>query len=192
MIIIILIFKDHGDSFIHHGIINLFSLFTFLIIGEIIILFLTFIINLIKKKKYNLLCQITMGIIALFFFFYIKNKDKYYCNNWDKGINNTYINNNKSIYPCSINIPKKKCLIELFSPLLDFSRIFNIKCEKRNKKEKYILKEMSNLKNIKELKKIGFPITIGEKKEIKGRPALYSNTLLKFVKNNLIAVFLLI
>ena len=44
---------------------------------------------------------------------------------------------------------------------------------------------MSNLKNIKELKKIGFPITIGEKKEIKGRPALYSNTLLKFVKNNL-------
>ena len=42
---------------------------------------------------------------------YINNKDKYYCKDWDKSLNNTYINNNKSIYSCSVNIPKEKCLI---------------------------------------------------------------------------------
>ena len=62
----------------------------------------------------------------------------------------------------------------------------HIHCNKRKEKEKFFLKEISNLNNTKDIKKIGFPITIGDKEEIKGRPAMYSNTLLDFVKNNLI------
>ena len=45
---------------------------------------------------------------------------------------------------------------------------------------------MSNLTDYEKIKKIGFPITIGKKGEIKGRPAMYAKTLLDFVKNNLI------
>ena len=124
------------------------------------------------------------GIFFLFNFISKNYKDKYFCNNWDKGINNTYILNDETIYPCTINIPKKKCFIDIFSPLLDFSKIFHIKCEKRKEKEKYLLKINSNLRNITKIKKIGFPKTIGDKEEIVGEPALYSDTLLYYVQNN--------
>ena len=188
IIIIILICKDHGDSFINHGILNNFSLFILIFLGELIIIIIIMIINHIKTKRYNLICIIIILIIILLFFIYIKKKDKYYCKNWGKGLNNTYIINNDSLYSCSINIPKEKCLIDIFSPLLDFSKIFNVKCEKRTKKEKYLLKQMSNLKNSTFLKKIGFPITIGDKEEIEGNPAMYSDTLLEYVINNLIDI----
>ena len=188
LIIIFIIYKDHDDSFIHHGILNLFSLFVLLLLGEIIILIIIMLINYIKRKKYKTLRNIILVFIMIFTYIYIKIKDKYYCKNWDKGLNNTHINNNVSIYSCSINIPKEKCLIDIFSPLLDFSRFAHKKCEKRNKKEKYLLKQISNLKNSIDLKKIGFPITIGDKEEIIGNPAMYSDTLLKFVINNLIDI----
>ena len=67
--------------------------------------------------------------------------------------------------------------------------IFNIKCEYRKEREKYLLKQISNLQNnTKTIKQIGFPITIGDEDEIKGMPSLYSKTLLDFVKDNLINV----
>jgi hypothetical protein len=83
------------------------------------------------------------------------------------------------------NIPKK-CLINIISPFLDFSYILNIKCEIRNEKEKNLLKDFSNLNNKTNIKRIGYPITIGDKDEIKGKSAMYSRTLLRFVKENLI------
>ena len=43
-------------------------------------------------------------------------------------------------------------------PFYDFSKILNIKCEKRNNKEKDILISNSNLKNKTEVKRIGYPI----------------------------------
>ena len=70
--------------------------------------------------------------------------------------------------------------------LLDFSKILNIKCEKRSSKEKNILIRNSNLKIKSQVKRIGYPITIGKKEEINGEPALYSETLYEFVKNNLV------
>lgn len=69
------------------------------------------LINYIKRKKYKTLRNIILVFIMIFTYIYIKIKDKYYCKNWDKGLNNTHINNNVSIYSCSINIPKEKCLI---------------------------------------------------------------------------------
>ena len=117
---------------------------------------------------------------------YIDTKQKYYCKDWSKGLNESFIDNNKTKYSCSINIPSEKCLIDIFSPFFDLSKLLNIQCNKRKKNEKYLLKQMSNLKNSKNIKKIGYPITIGKQEEIKGRPAMYSDTLLEFVKNNLI------
>ena len=85
-----------------------------------------------------------------------------------------------------MSIPNEKCLIEIFSPLLDFSKHLNIKCEKRKESEKYLLKKISNLNDTGKIKKIGYPITIGRENEIKGRPAMYAKYLLEYVKNNLI------
>ena len=186
LIILQLIYIDRGDSFYHHGILNIISLILLLFIGEILILIFILIVINIKKRKYSNSLLIIIIINYLYITIYIKNKDNYFCKNWDKSLNNTYISNNKTKYSCAINIPKKKCLINIFSPLLDLSRILKINCEKRKIKERYYLKSISNLKNVKSIKKIGFPITIGEKEEIKGEPSMYGGVLLNYVKNNLV------
>ena len=186
LIIFELIYIDHGDNFIHHGILNFSALFIILTLGEIVIIIFILIINFIKKKQYLKLviysCLIIL-ISSLFFFNHIEN---YYCKNWARGLNGTFINNDESLYSCSIIIPKSKCLIDIISPFLDFSKIFNITCEKRKEKEKYLLQKISDFKNKKGIKRIGYPISIGDKDEIKGKAAPYSDTLLSFVKNNLI------
>jgi hypothetical protein len=120
--------------------------------------------------------------------FFIKHIENYYCKDWSKGLNGTYINNDESKYSCSINIPKEKCLIDIISPFLDISKIFGKNCEKREEKEKYLLKKISYFKNKTDIKKIGYPISIGNKEEIRGKPALYSNSLLTFMKTHLINI----
>ena len=184
-IIVELILKDHGDTFNKHGILNLEALFIILLLGEIIILIILIFIFFIKKRKYILNIFIIFCIFIFFISFYFKYKDLYYCKNWDKSLNNTLINNDKTLFACSIIIPKRKCLISIFSPFLDFSKLFNIKCNRRKTKEKYLLKQLSNLKNNTKLNRIGFPITINDE-EIEGKPALYSRELYNFVKDNLI------
>ena len=186
LIILQLIYIDRGDSFYHHGILNIISLIFLLFIGEIVILTLILIIINIQKRKYSRSFLIIIIITYLFNSVFIKNKDNYYCKDWDKSLNNSYISNDKNIYSCEVNIPKKKCLINIFSPILDLSNILRIKCDKRKNKEKTSLISLSNLKNSKPINKIGFPITIGEKEEIKGEPSMYGVVLLNYVKNNLI------
>ena len=187
IVIIQLIYKDHGESYQNHGLLNFEALTVFLLIGEIINLLVILILKNILKKKYFSLIMIIVSILMIFSLIYYKYKDKYFCKNWNKGLNNTYIDNNPSIYPCSINIPKK-CLMNIISPFLDFSAILKIRCENRKEKEKHFLKDISNLKNRHNITRIGFPITIGDEEEIKGKQAMYSDTLLKYVKENLIDI----
>ena len=186
LIYIELIIRDHGENFLFHGKLNLFGLFSLTIIGEIVILFFVLYKSLIQKKKIFLLSFITIILSIISIIIIIKYKDEYYCRDWDKGLNKTYINNDPSKYPCKIQIPKEKCFISILGPLFDFSKILNIKCEKRSIKEKKILISDSNLKNKKDVKRIGYPITIGKEEEINGKPTLYSETLYEFVKHNLV------
>ena len=186
IIYIELIIRDHGENFLNHGKLNLFALFSLTIIGEIIILFIVLYKHLFKKKKLFLICLISILFLITSIIIILKNKEDYYCKDWDKGLNNSYINNDPSIYPCKINIPKDKCLISILGPLFDFSKILNLKCVKRSSKEKDNLIINSNLKNKTKIKRIGYPITIGKKEEINGEPTLYSETLYEFVKNNLV------
>ena len=183
LIIVLIIFiefmlKDRGNSFLNHGALNLYGFFLILFFGELLILIILIYIHLSKLKK---LIFLIILIITIIFFSY-KLKDKYHCKNWDKGLNNTYIDNNSTIYPCKIDIPKYKCFIDIIGPFIDFS--YFIDCKKRSNKAKYILLENSNLRNKTNIKKIGYPITIMDKEE--ASTSLYESDLLKFVKNNLI------
>ena len=186
LIYIELVIKDHGDNFYSHGKLNLFAFFSITIIGEILILIMLLYKYLFKKKKYFISFLITLFFFIIILIIILKNKDNYYCKDWDKGLNNTYINNDKSIYPCKIKIPKKHCLMGVIGPFIDFSKILNIKCESRNSKEKKILIQTSNLKYKQNVKRIGYPITIGKEEEIHGKYTLYGETLYNFVKNNLV------
>lgn len=189
LLILELFYKDHGDSIRNHGMLNIESLFIFILLGEIIIIIIILLVKNIKRKKYLSFTLIISFLLLICILISYKYKDEYYCKNWDKGLNNSYINNDRSIYPCSIQIPTKRCFIGIIGPFLDFSKILNIKCENRKEKEKFFLKDISNLKNSpKNIKRIGFPLTIEEKEEIIGRPAKYSKTLFEYVKNNLINI----
>ena len=153
--------------------------------GEILILITLFIRWLCKKIKiFPFILGTTFFILSIIIF--VKYKDEYYCKDWDKGLNDTYINNDLSIYPCKIAIPKEKCLIGIIGPILDVSQFAQIKCEVRKEKEKTLLKSYSNLNSKKEVKRIGYPITLGKDDEINGRPTLYAETLYNFVKENMI------
>ena len=202
VVLIELIVKDRGDSILNHGIMNLYALFLLLSLGEIFILILIFrekkniiefkvmilIINNIKNQKYLNIKIIIIIFCIIFIFIYIKNIDKYSCYSWNKTLNETYIYNNETLFSCTINIPKKNCLIDIISPILDFSYFLNINCSIRKDNEKNYLKQISNLRNESDPKRIGFPITIGDTPEIKGKPAMYSDTLLNYVSNNLINI----
>lgn len=179
-IIIEFIIRDHGNDFKNHGILNFYSLLGILFFGEIFIIIILFYIKLIKNKKINLFI---LSFILPLLLIYYNFGNKYFCKNWDLGINGTSIDNNKAIYSCIMNIPRNKCLIDILGPFMDFSIFVN--CKKRKEKEKNILINFSNLKNLsKKIKKIGYPITIGNEEEIMS--ALYGKELYNYVLNNLI------
>lgn len=186
IIYIELTIRDHGENFLNHGKLNLFALFSLTIMGEIVILFIILYKYLYKKQKLLFLFLISLFFLIEILIIINKAKYDYYCKDWDKSLNNTYINNDPSLYPCKINIPNNKCLINVFGPFFDFSKILKIKCETRSYKEKNVLLRNSNLENNTEVKRIGYPITIGKKEEINGEPTLYSETLYEFVLNNLV------
>ena len=55
------------------------------------------------KKKYN---YKIISIIFLLFFYNVLT-DPINCNDWPKGLNNTYIENDMNKYGCQIRFPKK-------------------------------------------------------------------------------------
>lgn len=173
--------KDFGYSFEHHGALNFLALLLILIIGEFLILLLLFLFYLLKNKTSRIIFILFISFLIIDIYFKFKNK--YYCNNWPKGLNGTYIDNDNSKYPYMIIIPKKRCLIDILGPILDFSRFIN--CKNRKEKEKHLLLDISNLKNTsKIIKKIGYPITTYKKDEAKY--ALYNIDLYNYVINNLL------
>ena len=62
-----ILIKDRGNSFLKHGILNLFGFFGIIILGEISIIIILIYINIIKKKKNKII------IITLLFIFFILN-----------------------------------------------------------------------------------------------------------------------
>ena len=88
----------------------------------------------------------------IFLFFKIRNFNHYSCINWDKGLNDTYIDNNSKDYPFLINIPKgHSCYLDEIG--------------------KYFLKSIQNYNikyyNISKKNYFGYPITNNDKFNIK-------------------------
>ncbi len=99
-----------------------------------------------------------MFFISSIIVYKMKIEDKIKCKDWDIGLNNTKLDNNKDIYPCEMVFPNKRCFLNFLGPFLDFSR--NFSCLERKSDEKYKLKKSSTSKYINEkTKRIGFPIT---------------------------------
>ena len=162
---IFMFYYDHGTKLDYHGAYNIvifpiFVLIFFLISGIIII-----IIKIIKNKK-KIHC-IILSLIILFIiirfviFFHSLNTA---CKYWDKGLNNTVLDNSDE-YKCKIAYPKK-CLIYKINKFFDFNKLTFTSCspnynmEKENKIFYDNIKLDKKLKSLSSLNHFGYPITV--------------------------------
>lgn len=170
-------FIDHDSGLVKHGIYN-FLIFIFLsFISFIFFCFAKCLYFLSRKLKYR-----NIYFILLFFpfspIFLFFNKYKlihFSCNNWTKGLNDTYIDNTSKDYPCLINIPKNNsCYLDEIGKIFDFSSKFRPTCLDNKliqSQSKYFLKSIKkyNIKyyNISNKNYFGYPLTNNDKFSIR-------------------------
>ena len=100
---ILFYYYSHGIDFDDHGYYNIKYFFVILILLNIIIYLFIWLLSIKNKSIIILYLLICLGFLFLFkSILYYSTK----CINWEKGLNNTYIDNNKEKYECSIKIPK--------------------------------------------------------------------------------------
>ena len=177
IIFILFYYYSHGIDFDDHGYYNIKYYFV-IIIPFIIIIYLFILILLIKKKKIIIL----YFFIFFIFLFLLKNilYNSTKCINWEKGLNNTYIDNNKEKYECSIRIPKY-CPYKVGKYFLDRDRFSTCFKERKNLKKSILIKSKSPYIN-ENTSHIGFPLT--NKNEIIFHN-ITSITFFKYVRDNL-------
>ena len=82
------------------------------------------------------------------------------CSDWVKGLNNTYIDNNKTKYGCQIQSPSK-CMYKILGIIQDYTKIGGKNCTLiNNKKMRDLILEYSRSHFINSTANIiGFPLT---------------------------------
>lgn len=86
-------FYSHGQEFFDHGLFNLLGQIIIVIATLIMLLPFNILLYLIKKKQKILIFIFFSLLIFLFFSYYYFIHSILYCNDWHKGLNNTYIEN---------------------------------------------------------------------------------------------------
>ena len=145
---------SHSSYFHDHGAFNLICLFVIIFLSLLLLLFLKFIFALLKNKYKNKFIPIT---ILLLLYNFLTNPTN--CDDWPKGLNNTYIENDENKYGCQIRFPKK-CGYKLIRYTMDFSKLGHVTCKNKKKDaRKRILKFSKSHYVNKNTTKFGFPLT---------------------------------
>ena len=147
-----------GQNLDSHGSYNTLVFLILIVIGQFVLLIL-FGFKLIYQKRKAIAISIILFIVVFSIIIYTtKIEDKVKCKNWEYGLNNTKIDNDKAKYPCKFIIPNHNCFLNFLGPYFDFSK--GRTCLKRSEADKNKLKAASTSKYInKNTKRIGFPIT---------------------------------
>ena len=161
---------SHSWFFIDHGGLNIIGLFGAIIISILLLFIIKFFFYIIKIKfKY----KIIPIIVLLFMYNYIINP--FYCDDWEKGLNNTSIENDINKYGCRIRFPQR-CEYKILEFTQDFSKIFFKSCSNKEKNARNnILKHSESPFVNMYTMKFGFPLTNNEE----GMKDGYLNTVLK-------------
>ena len=174
---------SHGLEFYDHGLFNFLGVLSLLIIGNIFFVPLNLLLYIIKRKN-KLILLIYFFILIIFIISY-----KYYLNNflgcedWPKGLNNTFIRNDINKTDCKIKIPKY-CPYKFLQYFLDISKKTGMKCGYTSNAKNKILK-VSKSKYINDkTKKIGYPNI--NKNEIWSKKSYKHNTIVNIFRKNMI------
>ena len=148
---------SHDFYFDNHGMYNIIVFLLLLFLNLIIIIFIKLLIYLFTLN--NKLTIIKIILITLLFINYNCQIPDFLCDNWEKGLNNTSIDDNNEIYGCKIERPKY-CEYKVFSPFQDFTKLLGINCSYKQSNYRKIIQEKSRSPYItKNTKKFGFPST---------------------------------
>ena len=149
-----MVFEDHGYY-------NFIYFFIILILIKIIIFPFNIIFFIIKRKEklYLFVFIISLIIIIYYFYFFIYIK-ALNCNDWGKGLNETFIINNNLIYGCEIQFPKK-CSYKILHFFQDYTKIIGKNCTKiiKGKPRENLIKHSNSPFITKETKRFGYPLS---------------------------------
>ena len=180
---------SHGLDFPDHGYFNFILYFIELGLLTLIFICINFIIICLSKLK-NKLTIIIFFLLMIILFCYI-----YYvfinvlsnCEEWDKGLNNTYINHDDK-YGCHLVYPKV-CAYKVLDYLQDYTSIRRKDCSsvnQKNAKENLLQNSKSPyINDYNKINRIGYPLT--NKDPSCFLDFIYSNnTLSQYFDNNLV------
>ena len=165
IIYLLLYLIDHHKDIVMHGFYNFIGFVISTSILFLLLCFFRFLWIIFKKKAYFLLLLIIFPFPFFVFELTIYKLNHFSCHNWNKGLNNTYIDNFSKDYPCVINIPKPhSCYLSEIGPYFDFTAKYRPTCldNKILKKEKTnFLKDLKSLKysELSQRNHFGFPLT---------------------------------
>ena len=132
---------------------------TEIIISCEIIVFLLIKIFFNDSSKFHLIHLFLIFILFFLFFFYNYKFPNFECDGWEKGLNNTSIDNDEKKFGCRIKFPKY-CQYKLFSPIQDYTKILGKNCSIKKSNSRDIIFKKSKSPYIKKnTKKFGFPFT---------------------------------
>ena len=148
---------SHELYFYDHGMYNFIFFVSLLIINVFLILSFKLLISLFQIE--NKLIIYKLFLIILFFLIYNLKFPDFICNDWEKGLNNTSLNNNEEIFGCKIRLPKY-CPYKVFGPYQDLTKIFGVNCSlKKSNSRKVFIKKSGSPYITEKTKKFGFPLT---------------------------------
>ena len=169
LIIIIIIYSflfyiDHDNGIIKHGFYNIITFIISTVFLCFLIIFIHYLYYLLKNKKFFLLFIILIILSYIIISLHIYKFNHFNCETWDKGLNDSSIDNISKYYPCIIKIPQPhSCYLKEIGPHFDLTTKYNLKCSRPSLKEEKnnFLEDIKNIKysNISKKNHFGFPLT---------------------------------
>ena len=148
---------SHDFYFFDHGMYNFGFFIILFILNLIVILFLKIIIWLFKIENKIIINKLILSIVLLLIYNF--NLPNFTCDDWEKGLNNTSIDNDDEKYGCKIKYPEY-CQYKVLSKYQDLTKILGIDCShKYSNARKKFLKDSNSPYITKYTKKFGFPYT---------------------------------
>ena len=176
LVFICFYYYSHSDVFQDHGAFNLVGFFVVLFLF-LFLFFIMKILVIVFRINYKFFL-----ILSLLLFYNIL-EDPMNCDDWAKGLNNTYIENDKNKYGCQIKFPKK-CSYKIIGYTQDLSKFFHKNCKNKNKDSKEKILKYSNSPYINSnTLKFGFPLTNNEQGKKDGKD---DSILKEYTSKNLI------
>ena len=149
---------SHGLNFDDHGYFNFFYYCVLISLFSTILMPFDYILK--QKKENNIIKIIIIYLQIIIYSNYFLSNSQKNCNDWGKGLNNTFIENDSSKYGCQIQFPKL-CIYKILEYFQDYSKLLRKNCKnyKNGKllRSKILKNSLSSYINDKTTR-IGYPL----------------------------------